>query len=345
MPDPVDTAPVETLPKSPSTGQTPAWAEGYSVLDIAGRGAMGVVFRAVQTGLNRVVALKMLRADDATPAELARFRAEAELVAAVRHPHTVAVYDVGRDPAAPYLAMEYLPGGTLTDRLRDGPLAARRAAGLVEAVARGVAAAHAQGVVHRDLKPGNILFDADGVPKVADFGLAKRGGTDATRTGAILGTPSYMAPEQAGGGGKFATPAADVWALGVVLYECLTGARPFAGDSALDVLAKVQADEPASVRSLVPTVPRGLDTIVRKCLQKDPTRRYPSAAELADDLRRHINGEPLSARRAGRAERAVLWARRKPTLAVASVAVPLAVGLAGFTAPPRPACTAPRAPP
>ncbi|MDB5313364.1 MAG: serine/threonine protein kinase [Gemmataceae bacterium] len=213
---------------------------------------MGVVYLARQTALNRPVALKMiLGVGRASALDLARFLAEAETAAAIDHPHVVRVYDFGQHAGRPYLAMEYLPRGTLADRVRAGRLPARSAAELVERIARGVSAAHSQGVVHRDLKPGNILFDDQGGPKVADFGLAKQGQSDLTQTQVVMGTPAYMAPEQAGGRSKFAGPQADVWALGVILYECLTGTRPFEAENTGELLARV--------RTAVPEVPRDLD--------------------------------------------------------------------------------------
>ena len=233
---------------------------------------MGVVYRARQETLNRDVAVKMVLG--AAPMDLVRFLAEAESAAAVDHPHVVRVYDFGQHDGRPYLAMEYLPGGTLAERLKAGRLPPRDAADVVAGVARGVAAAHAQGIVHRDLKPGNVLFDAAGTPKVADFGLAKRGGgSNLTHTNAVLGTPAYMAPEQIEEGAKLAGPAADVWALGVILYEAATGARPFDTGDNLATLRKVVEDDPVPPRTLVPAIPRDLETICLKCLAKKPADR------------------------------------------------------------------------
>jgi serine/threonine protein kinase len=221
----------------------------YEVLGELGRGAMGVVYRARQRGLNRLVALKMIRAGDlAGPEERLRFLAEAKAVAALQHPHVVQIGEVGQHAGSPFLALEYVEGGSLADRLRAAPLPPREAARLVQTLAGAVQAAHARGIVHRDLKPANVLLDGDGVPKITDFGLAKRleGGAGLTESGAIVGTPSYMAPEQAGGKGKEAGPAADVYALGAILYECVTGRPPFRGASPLDTVLQVLREEPVS---------------------------------------------------------------------------------------------------
>ncbi len=275
---------------------------GYEILGELGRGGMGVVYRARQTGLNRVVALKMvLGGDHAGPGEVARFLAEAEVVAAVRHPHVVQVFEFGEAGGRPFFAMEYLDGGTLAGAIRAaGRLAPRAAAAVVEKLARGVQAAHDLGIVHRDLKPGNVLLDAAGEPKVVDFGLAKRGGRgDLTRTGAVMGTPAYMAPEQAAGRAKFAGPAADVYALGVILYECLTGRVPFRDDDDVRLLARVAEDEPPPVRDLAPDVPGDLEAVCLRCLRKDPHARYDTAGALAADLRRFLDGEPVLAPSSG----------------------------------------------
>jgi tetratricopeptide (TPR) repeat protein len=294
----------------------PVAVPGYEVLGELGRGGMGVVYKARQLGLNRDVALKMVLGEGvADEKAVIRFLAEAEAVAAVRHSHVVQVYDYGEHDGRPFMALEFCPGGTLADRLKNGPLDPRRAAGLVGAVAAGVAAAHEQGIVHRDLKPGNVLFDEHGGPKVADFGLAKRRGADLTRTGAVLGTPAYMSPEQAGGGAGFVGPPADVWALGVILYECLTGARPFHARDVEILLLLIRADAPPPPRKLAPQVPRDLETVCLKCLAKDPADRYPTARELADDLDRFLAGKPVKARPIGMIPRATRWVRRNPVVA------------------------------
>jgi hypothetical protein len=274
---------------------------GYEILGELGRGGMGVVYRARQMSLNREVALKMLPGTFAEPHEIIRFLQEAEVIAAVKHPHVVQVYDYGQCGSRPYFAMEYLGGGSLVGLIRNaGKLSPTTAAELVEKIARGVQAAHDLGIVHRDIKPQNVLLGEDGEPKVTDFGLAKRGGrTDLTRTGAVMGTPHYMAPEQAAGKTKFVGPAADIYALGVILYECLTGRTPFTAEDTVQLLVKVVEDEPTPIRQHVPNVPRDLEAICLKCLRKEPHARYSTAEDLADDLRRFLSGEPVEARSTG----------------------------------------------
>ena len=292
---------------------------GYAIECELGRGGMGVVYRASQDRLNRTVAVKMLLQSDAADlSDVMRFRSEAEAVAAISHPHVVEVYESGQFEGRSYFAMEYLPGGSLHARLRrTAPFPPDTAAVLVEKLARAIHAAHCIGIVHRDLKPGNVLFDAAGEPRVTDFGLAKRSSQELTQTQAVMGTPAYMPPEQAAGRAKFVGPPADIYALGVILYECLTGATPFGGDDSLALLNQVIADEPPSIRTRAPAVPRDLELICFKCLEKGPADRYQTAAELADDLRRFTNREPVSVRPAWLLEKAVKWAKRRPTLAAA----------------------------
>ncbi len=293
---------------------------GYEVQGVLGRGGMGVVFKARQVGLDRLVALKMIRAgEQADRAEVARFQAEAQAVARLRHPNIVAIHEVGQAGGQPFFSLELVEGGSLEQRLAGAALPPAQAARLVQTLARAVQAAHEAGIVHRDLKPSNVLLAADGTPKIADFGLAKFLGSDSgrTHTGAILGTPSYMAPEQGQGEGRGegVGPAADVWALGAILYECLTGRPPFRGPSVLETLEQVRTQEPVPPSRLQSRTPRDLETITLTCLHKEPGRRYGSGRELAEDLGRFLAGEPIRARPVGTLERLRKWARRKPALA------------------------------
>jgi serine/threonine-protein kinase len=332
---------------------------GYEVLEVLGQGGMGVIYKARQLSLNRPVALKlMLAGPHARPEQVARFRAEAEAVAQLRHPNVVQIYEVGECGGQPYFAMEFVEGGSLAERLAKGPLPARQAAGLLATVAEAVHAAHERGIVHRDLKPGNVLLEnpkskVQGpksedplwtldlglcTPKITDFGLAKRLDADVspTQTGAVLGTPSYLAPEQAGGKTREIGPAADVYSLGAILYEALTGRPPFHGETTLDTLEQVRLRQPVPPSRLQPKVPRELETICLKCLEKEPPQRYASAMELANDLRRFLAGEPIRARPTSAWVKGLKWARRHPALAALLVVCCLAVagGLAawaGFT--------------
>ena len=291
---------------------------GYEVQSVLGRGGMGVVYRARHVALNRTVALKMLLSGAyAAAGALARFRREAEAVAGLRHPHIVQVYDVGQVEGRPYYTMEFVEGGSLAEHLGGVPQTAARAAALTATLAEAVHAAHAGGIIHRDLKPANVLLRADGTPAVTDFGLARDIGGDPTITlsGVRIGTPSYMAPEQAAGRARSIGPATDVYALGAVLYELLTGRPPFRGENALETERQVLEEEPAPPRRLNAKVSRDLETICLKCLAKEPGGRYPSAAALAEDLRRFQRGEPISARPAGVLRRSMKWVRRRPAAA------------------------------
>jgi tetratricopeptide (TPR) repeat protein/tRNA A-37 threonylcarbamoyl transferase component Bud32 len=321
----------ETVPSPPAAGgrrldvpQVP----GYEVLGKLGEGGMGVVYKARQVSLNRVVALKMILAD-AGPRHLERFRSEAEAVARLHHPHIVQIYDVGEAEGRPFFSLELVAGGSLAARLAGAPQPPREAAQLLETLARAVHAAHERGIVHRDLKPANILLTRDGQPKVTDFGLAKRLDVERgqTQQGEILGTPPYMAPEQVMGKVREVGPPVDVYALGAVLYEMLTGRPPFRGETPVDTVLLVLSEEPIPPRRLQPKVPPDLETICLKCLQKRPRKRYASALDLADDLRRFLGGEPIRARPVPAWERALKWARRHPgRAALAGTALLAALG-------------------
>jgi hypothetical protein len=305
---------------------------GYEILGELGRGGMGVVYRARHLVLNRVVALKMILAGGhAGGADLARFLAEAEAVAHLQHPNIVQIHESGQHGGLPYFTLEFVPGGSLADKVREAPLPPKEAAHVVEQLARGMAYAHERGVVHRDLKPENVLLAEDGTPKVTDFGLAKRveGGSGLTQTGAVMGTPSYMAPEQASGQGKAVGPAADIYALGAVLYRLLTGRPPFQAATQLETILQVVADEPVAPTRLNAKVPRDLETICLKSLQKQPGKRYASAAALAEDLRRYQAGEPIAARPVTFWERSWKWVRRHPAQA-AVYGLALAVAFLGL---------------
>ncbi|MBV8315118.1 MAG: serine/threonine protein kinase [Planctomycetaceae bacterium] len=310
-------AATHTDPGGRAAGAGPS-IPGYEVIRELGRGGMGVVYLAWQTGLGRLVALKMIRACEySRPQDLARFRSEAEAVARLEHPNIVKIYEIGEKDGCPNFSMEYVDSGRLADSLRGAPWPPRRAAELAETLARAAHSAHARGAVHRDLTPNNVLLKADDQPKIVDFGLAKLlvGGAGHTASGAILGTPSYIAPEQACGRSKEVGPAADVYALGAILYELLTGRPPFKAETPLDSLFQVVNDKPVTPRRLRPKVPRDLETVCLKCLNKEPTRRYPGASALADDLRRYLAGEPVRARPVGAVRRAVRWVRRRPAVA------------------------------
>ncbi len=321
-------------------GAPPAGAEAelgmsvrqYRVEAELGRGGMGVVYKAHDTTLRRTVALKvLLGAEHADPDRLRRFQAEAAILAQLQHPHIVQIFEVGEHAGVPFFAMEYVAGKTLLERLHESPLEPAEAARLVHLLAQAMHSAHERGVIHRDLKPSNVLLTTEQVPKITDFGLARHGPSDLTMPGAILGTPSYMAPEQALGQLDRIGPAADVYSLGALLFELLTGRAPFKGATTAATLNQVVRSDPPAPRRLQPGVPRDLDTICLKCLHKDPAKRYGSAQALADDLQRFLRGEAIRARPIGRLGTLVKWARREPKVAALAGAV-LLITLVGFLA-------------
>jgi WD40 repeat protein/tRNA A-37 threonylcarbamoyl transferase component Bud32 len=312
-----------------SQGALPATVAGYEILSELGRGGMGIVYKARQVQLNRIVALKMIRdAAHASQEERTRFLIEAEMVARLTHPHIVQIHEVGEHDGQPFLALEYVEGGSLAQKLDGRPWQARQAAELLGQLAAAVQHAHERGVLHRDLKPANVLMSASGDPRITDFGLARavQQGDGLTATGTVLGTPAYMAPEQAQPVGCRAGTAADVYSLGAILYELLAGRPPFTGTFPFEILLRVTTQEPPSLSGGLAPVPRDLATICMRCLEKEPGKRYASAAALAEDLRRFLEGEPILARRVGAAERAVKWARRRPAVAGLLAAVVLVAG-------------------
>jgi serine/threonine protein kinase len=302
---------------------------GYEIIGELGRGGMGVVYKAQQFGLRRIVALKMILAGDlAGPDQLARFRAEAEAIARFQHPNIVQIYEVGEHNGLPFFSLEFVDGGSLAEKLRrDGPFEPCQAAQFVEIIARAIQVAHERGIIHRDLKPANVLLTTQGSPKVSDFGLAKRLEEDAglTQTGAVMGTPSYMAPEQAWGQTPEIRPVTDVYSLGAILYALLTGNPPFRGRTPHDTLEQVRHLEPTPPRKLRPGIPRDLETICLKSLQKDLAKRYPSAQALADDLGRFLNEEPISARPVPAWERAWKWVKKRRAVVASAGIAGLAV--------------------
>lgn len=315
-------SPPEMLPDSLSTAPP-----GLELLGVLGVGKTAAVYRARQSKLGRIVALKFLCGGWSSAAEAQRrFQAEIEAAASQNHPHIVQVFEVGIHQGRPFLMMEYCGGGSLAERLRDGPLPPRQAAALIEVLARALHSVHSNGFVHRDLKPANILFDGEGRPKLADFGVVKRLDEASTPTpvGSLLGTPPYLAPEQIDGSTAAGSPC-DVYALGAILYECLIGRPPFRADSIADTLFDVLSREPMSPRLADPRLPRDLETICLKCLEKEPTRRYGSALELADDLHRYLNGQAVRARPVRILGRTWRWLWRNPLPAALTAALMLAV--------------------
>jgi serine/threonine-protein kinase len=310
---------------------------GYEIVGELGRGGMGVVYKARQVGLNRWVALKMvLAAAHASQHQLDRFLTEAKAVAELQHPNIVQIYEKGEHDGLPFFSLEYVGGGSLDAKVHRKPQPPREAAHMVETLAQAMQYAHEHGVIHRDLKPANILLTVDGMPKISDFGLAKRLEEESsqTKSGTLMGTPNYMAPEQARGEVQNVGPLADVYTLGAILYELLTGRPPFQGATVLETVKQVTNEEPVPPSRLQPQVPRDLETICLKCLQKDMVKRYGSARLLADDLRRFLSDEPILARPVSNWERLTRWCRRNPRVAalIGTVAVLLIVVAAGSCA-------------
>src|SRR6266446_922804 len=320
------------IKKAPRPAKTLAEFGDYELLEEIGRGGQGVVYRARQKSLNRTVALKMIGLGHwATEAHLKRFRREAEAAAQLEHPCIVPIYEVGERDGSCYFSMKLVEGGQLDDVSKREPLPIRRAVELIAKVARTVHYAHEHSILHRDIKPGNILLDQKGEPHLTDFGLARLGESESTvtRTMEVLGTPSYMAPEQAVGNNAAISSLTDVYGLGAVLYQLLTGQPPFAGGTTYETIKLLLDTEPRSPRLLNPKIDRDLSTICLKCLEKDSQRRYPSALALAEDIERWLKHEPIQARRAGVFTRGRKWVRRNPTsalLAASLVALAAASG-------------------
>ena len=316
------------LPATKTVSNSWPRVAGYQILEVLGSGGMGIVYKAHHERLDRFVALKMIRAGDgARPQDLARFESEAKAVAAIDHNNIIKIFDIGEQDGLPYFSLEYLSGGSLSQRIGGKPQPFDQGARIVETLARAIHVAHEHKVIHRDLKPANVLIAADGTLKITDFGLVKRLESDSkqTRSGSILGTPSYMAPEQARGESQAVGPAADQYALGAILYDLLTGRPPFQGTSVLDTLEMVRSKEPVAPSQLQPKTPRDLETICLKCLEKEVARRYPDALALAEDLRRFQAGEPILARPVSAAERLWRWCKRNRRVAWLSAGLALSL--------------------
>src|SRR5713101_3177498 len=305
----------------------------YELLEQIGRGGQGVVFRARQKSLNRTVALKVISLGQwASEAHVKRFRREAEAAARLEHPCIVPIYEVGERDGSCYFSMKFVEGGQLDEVIRREPMPPRRAAKLIAKVARSVHYAHEHGILHRDIKPGNILLDEKGEPHLTDFGLARlvESESTVTRTMEVLGTPSYMAPEQAEGENEAVNSATDVYGLGAVLYQLLTGQPPFAGGTTYETIKLLLDTEPRQPRLLNPKIDRDLSTICLKCLEKHQQRRYPSALALAEDLERWLKHEPIQARRTGIFARGKKWVQRNPTSALLAASLVALAAAAGW---------------
>ena len=322
-------------PRAPGDAGCLPVIPGYEILEILGKGGMGVVYKARHLRLGRLVALKTIREDHRDEALVRRILTEATAGAKIQHSNIVQIYEVREHDGLPYLALEFVDGGNLAGNYGEFPPPAPEAARLVEALAQAMDYAHQHGVVHRDLKPANVLLTPDGTPKVCDFGIARRLDEELglTRTGEMIGTPSYMAPEQTTGNPAKITALVDVYGLGAILYWLLTGQPPFRGTTALETLELVRHSDPTPPWRLQPSVPRDLETICLKCLRKEPVKRYASAAALASDLHRFLRGEPIRGRPVGHLERLVKWCRRRPAAAglIAVTTLALAGGVVGLS--------------
>jgi hypothetical protein len=324
---PLDNTPVDGLRPSTASGMLGVFGD-YELQQEIARGGMGVVYRAYQVSLKRTVALKMILAGRlASAADVQRFQSEAEAAANLEHPGIVPIYEIGEQDGQHYFTMQFIEGGSLAQHAALFRGAPRAAARLLATVARAVHHAHLRGILHRDLKPGNILLDDQLQPHLTDFGLARRlhGGPGLTRTGIAVGTPGYMAPEQAYGPSGAITIAADICSLGAILYELLCGRPPYRADSPLATLRQMLEREPDRPRALDPHIDRDLETICLKCLDREPARRYASALELADDLERFLRNEPVRARRVSPVQRFWRWCRRRPLTAALAAALLLAL--------------------
>ena len=331
----IASTPGSDAPGTVRSGTALRYFGDYELEEEIARGGMGVVYRARQVTLDRTVAVKVLRDTAFAGGEdVERFKLEASAVAALRHPHIVGIHEIGEHEGTHFFSMDYVPGGTLAQVLKEGPLPVRKAAALLVKIAQAIHHAHSQGVLHRDLKPGNILLDAAGEPVVTDFGLAKHAGADAglTLTGQVLGTPAYMAPEQAEGRTRESDARTDVYGLGALLYHMVSGRPPFAGDSHLAIITQVTQTEPVSVRLLNPSIPRDLETICAKAMAKEPPRRYQSAREMAEDVQRFLDGKPVLARPVGAVGKTWRWARRHRALAAALALTALSLTTAAVVA-------------
>ena len=326
--------PADLIPPGPSPASSSLGSFGdYDLLDEIARGGMGVVYKARQKNLGRIVAVKMILAGPLAGKDFVRrFRTESAAAAILQHPNIVAIHDVGVHEGRHYFSMDYVEGQNLAQLVGQQPLPANKAARYVELIAQAIHYAHERGILHRDLKPSNVLIDAHDPPRITDFGLAKRldGESSLTLTGQVLGSPNFMPPEQAGGKrGKVGRPS-DVYALGGILYHLLTARAPFQADSLQQIITQVLNAEPVSPRLLNPAIPKDLETITLKCLEKEPSRRYQTAQELAHELDRFLRREPIHARPITPPEKLWRWGQRKPVLALLIVLLHI-VGAAGLT--------------